>query len=304
MGLIGNHSVLNKNPGRAFGGSTVSETRSQTGKSGAVRGIYTGSAGILPASSHPVGMRFGSALIAPIKTGQMASRNEAVGLTAATGAMVLGWAITGASTGSGTTVAGTGALIVQAAGSSAGSTVASAVITGLLQASGSSTGGTTNTAALTATGALLASSSGGTTISGTLTAIVIAGASYGSTTVSGTLTGDGKMIGSSGQADELSAAGLAAAVWAANAASNNAAGTMGEKLNDSGSASNPWTEVIETGLTAAQAMRLITAALAGKISGADGSTVTIRSAVADNADRIIATVDADGNRTAITVDLD
>lgn len=63
-------------------------------------------------------------------------------------------------------------------------------------------------------------------------------------------------------------------------------------------------DAIETGLTLRQALRLAAAALAGKISGADTSTVTIRNAVADDADRIIATVDADGNRTAITTDLD
>lgn len=101
-----------------------------------------------------------------------------------------------------------------------------------------------------------------------------------------------------------SAEDVAQAVWGSNAAALNATGTMGEKLNGAGSAGNPWTETIETGMTAAQALRLITAALAGKISGADTDTVTIRSAVADNADRIIATVDESGNRITLTYDLD
>lgn len=57
---------------------------------------------------------------------------------------------------------------------------------------------------------------------------------------------------------------------------------------------------IENGMTLQQALRLVTAATAGKVSGAATSTVTIRSAVADDADRITATVDADGNRSAIT----
>ena len=48
---------------------------------------------------------------------------------------------------------------------------------------------------------------------------------------------------------------------------------------------------------------LMAAALAGKIDGADGSTIRIRSAVADDKERIVAAVDGDGNRTAITVDL-
>lgn len=60
---------------------------------------------------------------------------------------------------------------------------------------------------------------------------------------------------------------------------------------------------IETGLTPRQAMRLITAAVAGKLSGAATVTVTIRNAVADDSNRITATVDADGNRSAIVYDL-
>ena len=58
---------------------------------------------------------------------------------------------------------------------------------------------------------------------------------------------------------------------------------------------------IETGLTLRQAIRLDTAALVGKLSGADGTTVTIRN-VGDTTDRIVATVDANGNRSAVTTD--
>ena len=63
-------------------------------------------------------------------------------------------------------------------------------------------------------------------------------------------------------------------------------------------------EDIETGMTLRQALRLVTAATAGKISGGGTATITIRNAVADGANRIVATVDTDGNRTAITYDLD
>lgn len=63
------------------------------------------------------------------------------------------------------------------------------------------------------------------------------------------------------------------------------------------------TSLVETGLTVRQALKLMTAVMAGKISGADAATVRIRSAVADDKERITATVDGDGNRTAITVDL-
>ncbi len=60
---------------------------------------------------------------------------------------------------------------------------------------------------------------------------------------------------------------------------------------------------IETGLTPRNSLRLIAAALAGKLTGAATTTVTIRNAEADSKNRIVATVDSNGNRTAITTDL-
>jgi hypothetical protein len=59
--------------------------------------------------------------------------------------------------------------------------------------------------------------------------------------------------------------------------------------------------VIETGYTLKQSLRLMLSALAGKLSGAATTTVVIRSAT-DAKNRITATVDADGNRTAVTHD--
>lgn len=61
-------------------------------------------------------------------------------------------------------------------------------------------------------------------------------------------------------------------------------------------------QMVETGLTVRETLRLCAAALAGKVSIA-GSTVTIRNAVADDADRIISTTTTDGERTSITYDL-
>lgn len=59
---------------------------------------------------------------------------------------------------------------------------------------------------------------------------------------------------------------------------------------------------IETGVTPRGALRLMLAALAGKLSGAGTTTETFRNAVADTKARITATVDTSGNRTAITTD--
>jgi hypothetical protein len=58
---------------------------------------------------------------------------------------------------------------------------------------------------------------------------------------------------------------------------------------------------IETSITPRQAMRLILAASAGKLSGAATTTIVIRN-VGDSKDRITATVDSSGNRSAVTVD--
>jgi hypothetical protein len=55
------------------------------------------------------------------------------------------------------------------------------------------------------------------------------------------------------------------------------------------------------GYTLEEAMKICLAALAGKVSGAGTTTVTIRSAD-DTADRIVATVDTNGNRSAVTLD--
>jgi len=78
---------------------------------------------------------------------------------------------------------------------------------------------------------------------------------------------------------------------------------MGEKLNDAGSGSNPWTEVIEGTYTAAELLRIMAAALAGELSGAATTTITIKG-VDGTTDRITATVTSDGDRTAVTLDGD
>lgn len=58
--------------------------------------------------------------------------------------------------------------------------------------------------------------------------------------------------------------------------------------------------VVEAGLNARQAMSLIAAALAGVLSGAAGTTITIKGAGTSTV-RIVATVDSDGDRQALTL---
>lgn len=62
---------------------------------------------------------------------------------------------------------------------------------------------------------------------------------------------------------------------------------------------------IETGLNFLDTMKLVVAALAGKLSGAElgSTTITIKNAKVGNKNRIVATVDEFGNRSELTFDL-
>jgi hypothetical protein len=158
-------------------------------------------------------------------------------------------------------------------------------------------------ATYTATGQLVVSGSGAFAGVASFSANVIAALS-----ASGTFAGVASFAGATVAKGNISAAFAGVASFVAI---RYATGTL------SGSFSPPVTleaqgfssylldqEDIESGLTLRQALRLVAAATAGKISGGGTATVTIRNAVADGADRIVATVDSDGNRTAITYDLD
>jgi hypothetical protein len=61
------------------------------------------------------------------------------------------------------------------------------------------------------------------------------------------------------------------------------------------------TDGVETGYTLRQALRIMAAALAGELSGAATTTITIRN-ITDTKARITAVVDADGNRSSLTLD--
>jgi hypothetical protein len=62
------------------------------------------------------------------------------------------------------------------------------------------------------------------------------------------------------------------------------------------------TELVETGLTVRETLRIAISALGGKVA-ISGNTVTFRD-VNDTVDRITATTDSNGQRTAVTLDAD
>lgn len=64
-----------------------------------------------------------------------------------------------------------------------------------------------------------------------------------------------------------------------------------------------WGALLEAGFSAQDLLRLAAAAASGKLSGAEGTEVAIRN-VSDTTDIITATVDSNGNRTDVVLDLD
>ena len=56
------------------------------------------------------------------------------------------------------------------------------------------------------------------------------------------------------------------------------------------------------GMAAEDLLRILLSAMAGKVSGADTSTITFRD-MGDTKDRIVSTVDQKGNRTSVMLDV-
>lgn len=233
-------------------------------------------------SAFPVGYNTESAYWLPYTAGGLGASD--VGGTGTLEAIALAVKLATADlTGSGS-IDATGGLIVQAVAALSGSGgVTAASLQAFLQA----------VAALSGSGSLTATATGLGAVVGALTGTGTAGGSV--LTALGELDADLTVTGTG-----LTTANVGAAVWSALASANNEPGTMGELLNNSGAGGNPWATVIEGSYTAEQMLRLIAAALLGKAS-ASATTYTVRD-LADTLNRIVASVDADGNRTTVTLD--
>lgn len=119
--------------------------------------------------------------------------------------------------------------------------------------------------------------SGSGSISASLSAILpIEAALSGSGTISPVLTGIGRLEAAISPFTDLSPEGLAQALL-----DNNE---------------------IEDNYSVRETLRLVAAVLAGKVSGSPTTTITFRD-LNDTKDRVVATVDGDGNRTALTLDV-
>lgn len=110
-------------------------------------------------------------------------------------------------------------------------------------------------------------------------------------------TGVASVVGAVGSVTGLTAANLDVAVSTRLATASYTA-----PPSAAANATAVLDEIIEAAISLRQAMRLALAAMGGKASGLDTTTAIYRN-TADTKNRITATVDANGNRTAVTLDL-
>lgn len=255
-------------------------------RTAAMRNFISGQGTTTELIAYPSGNLHPTAWMLPQKAGALAARNSISGAGEFTSAISGG--VNGEATLAGVgTLSSTLQLVVSLVASIGGSgTISGAALLAYLQLAATLAGTGDLTGARTAIAHAAAIADGTGTIAGTTTATAL-----GELAAAITVTGTG-----------LTTSNVGAAVWSAIAASNNDAGTMGEKLNDAGSASNPWTEVIESGYSAAQILRLIAAAVQGNATGLEDGTPTFKG-LNGTTDRITATYSS-GTRTVTGRDAD
>lgn len=214
--LLGNHNVLLKAPGRFFGGSTVSDSRSNWGTSGSVRGRFVtdGLNRYSAFAATPNGHLAPSAWVIAIKPGGMSTYTTVDGSgTIGAANLAGGRNITADLNGTGTIESATGQLIVSAIAALSGSgTISNANVVAILQAVAALSGtGTIAGATLNAPASIAAALSG----IGALAAVVRA---------------IGNMEADITPFTALSPQSLAAAVWNSVATQFVTVGTMGDSM--------------------------------------------------------------------------
>lgn len=311
--LLQNLSVFTQYPVRQSGQNNADMRFCWGHRTDTANNRFVSMAGFVPHASIPYGYRPEYSWAPALKAGGMSMR--ATGSSTLAASLIPTRPMTIDITGSGGLTADA-SLAVSMSVDMTGSGTLTANILGLLDMSVDFTGSGDLSAALSAIASMGVALSGSGDLDATISGIA-------NMELDIVVTGTG-----------LTLENVSTAVWESLASSFNTPGTMGEKLNDAGSAGNPWASLlasnnspgsfgefvqalpdadtvaaalldfangVETGRTPREALRLMLAALAGKISGAGTSTITIRDA-ADTKDRITATVDSNGNRTALTYD--
>lgn len=309
MSLIGNYAVISKTPGRFLSGTALSGARSNFNKSGMNRNKFLSLANF---SSVPNGYIPGYAFVPAQKAGGIATYKYIDGTISTTSSLLAsGVSIVAGLSGVGTiTSANLSQIFNMIAALTASGTISNANMSRLsLISAGLSATGTITAADLTfltqyAIAAALSASGNITNAQmGAIISMIAALSAEGHFTNIGDFA-TANMSANISSSTPLSPESLAASLWNSVAADYNTAGTMGEKLNDAGSASNPWTEVIESGYTAEEILRILLAYAAGETTIVSTGTGTA-TVVFKSQDGTKSRIDADmtnSERTTITLD--
>lgn len=290
MALLGNYSVFNRGPGRYCGGGSTTAlaqtaSRANFNRSGASRNFafQDGTAAAVKLAAQPSGCYPPVAWMMPITAGSLAARSTVIGegSFAATGQS--GYNIAADISGAGTIPGCDIGLIVSIAATlTASGGISSAAVDALASM----------VATLTGSGDITATAAGLADLGATLTGagVVVAG-NTALMDIEATIRGYG----------DLTPEGLRDAVWNAILANYPDVGTAGNTLANAGAGGNPWSAIIEDGMTAEEVLRVIASVLAGKVSGAGTGTETFVG-LDGTTNRVVSTVDVDGNRSNVVVD--
>lgn len=262
MGILGNYSVLHKSPGRFLSGTVASGDRYNFSKSGTLRNRFAGDQGLGIAKFSAIPNGY-------VHPGSWALAQQSGGLASYKQHTA--------------SLSETDALFALGinvdANLSASLTETNATLALIVALEAALSAGITLTDAQLAIILLLQSdlSATGSFTDAQLGNILgLAASLNASMTVTNSITNLVNLSADIGGAEALSAQGLATALLDAND--------------------------IETNYSLREALRLILSTLAGKVSGAPGTTITIRN-ITDDKDRVVATVDSNGNRTSVTYDV-
>lgn len=229
--LLGNYNQWNANPGREFGGVT---NAAAWRKFGSKNNFYYGDAHIASETDKSAfnnGYALHSAWHLSPKAGGLSTFNELNGEGELTiSSLAMGRAVAADLTGVGTISPDPSlSMVVSLIAALAGVGSLSASMVGTIQMAADLVGSGSLTAGLS----LLAN---------------CVAALVGTGSVTSTLRGDAYLAADIFvNQSEATTQELVAAVWNAIAAEFDTAGTMGEKLNDAGSAGNPWTDTTTYG---------------------------------------------------------
>lgn len=223
MALLGNYSVILKNPATFIGGTQVSNCRSAFSSMAQNRQRYypETSGGLPTTTALPEGYLYPNAWMLPYDLGSMTTSNlNGVGVLTSIGVSGLAGVVSMAGEG---LLTATGGLLAGLVVEMDGVGDMALLGGGLLEA----------VATMAGTGAL-------TGFLGATAGLTVSMAGVGTLVASPSGTGE-MVLEIYVNQSEATVNQIVAAVWSALAAEYNVSGTMGEKLNGAGSAGDPWT---------------------------------------------------------------